>query len=181
MYHYLHFFFVRKNVFTTTRKQLQDDGAFGVHYGIRGQLKRKVDDGQPPRALQLDLEEALYLMRIGRLEIFTTAATKTREASKKYDTDAIIERVHTSSARLLILAGLPGSGKSTFSKTLQDCTKGGRDSAWVRVSQDEEGTLPRTKSIVRWVRFCVCLSLPLFSLMNNIYTGIGIVMACCCG
>ena len=121
-------------------------------------MKRKVEDGQPPKALQLDLEEALYLMRIGRLEIFTATKTRRTEVSKKYDTDSIIERVHTSSVRLLILAGLPGSGKSTFSKTLQSCTKGGRDSAWVRVSQDEEGTLPRTKSIVRWVRFSLSLS-----------------------
>ena len=92
-------------------------------------------------------------MRVGRLEIFITTTKRNDKKSKTYETDEIVERVHKSSVRLLILTGLPGSGKTTFSKTLQRCTKGGRDSAWVRVSQDEEGTLARTKSIVRWVRF----------------------------
>ena len=114
-------------------------------------MKREIKDGQPPRALQLELEEAFYLMRIGRLEIFMMSRSETTIGTKKsFDIDEILQRVHSSSARLLVLTGLPGSGKTTFSKALQNCDKGGRDSAWVRLSQDEEGTLPRTKSLVRW-------------------------------
>lgn len=142
-----------------SQRALYSRGLYGQIIGAKRRdkpsfLHMDTLEGNVTETTRLELNEAFYLIRTNRLRLRTVerkdAATYWTASAKAY-AYGIESKIVNASIRVLLLIGLPGSGKSTFASLLTTSNERYEDERrWVRASSDELGSFRRCFPVARW-------------------------------